>query len=207
MKGIVVLEVALGVVGVVVLSGPAPAQTLKAPAVMAAQRQAEPKPAADDLVKLLQSKGILSDSEAAIASQAALQPQTKQVLAEMLLSKHLITSQEYDQTIAACSSPAAQAAPAASPGTGKAREQQTARSKYRTHGDGEPGAVPTSFSDWIASILPGGGATSDIDFGTIQPSPLWPPGEEPQAKHKSHKHHRQDASQRTPGPQEGAPKQ
>jgi hypothetical protein len=191
MKEVIVLGVLLGVAGP---GGPALAQTLKSPEAIAAQMRAQAKPAPDELVKLLQSKSILSETEAALASHAPLEPQTKQVLAEMLLSKHLINRKEYDRTLESCSAPA------------KAASQRATPSILGSNGNGEPGGFK-SFSDWISSILPGGGQTSDLDFGTIQPSPLWPPGQEPQTKHKSRKHHRQDASQAAPGPEERAPKQ
>ncbi len=203
MKAVIVLGVVLGIAG---LCEPAVAQTVKSPDAIAAQMRAETKPAPDQLVTLLQAKGILTETEAALVSQSALQPQTKQVLAEMLLSKHLINRKEYDRTLRTCSSPAAQAA-----NPNKAAGQRAGSSVPGPKGNGEPGGFK-SFSDWMASILPGGGQTSDLDFGTIQPSPLWPPGEEPQharakAKQKSRKHHKQAGSQTAPGTGEAAPKQ
>jgi hypothetical protein len=210
MKKAIVLGVVMVVLG---LGGPALAQTQKTPEAAAAQMQAAPKPAPDGLVKLLESKGILTDAEAAIISDTALQPQTKQVLAEMLLSKHLITEKEYDQTIDACSSTDAQATPSADPGSGQPARSQAPRHLFWWGGGGEGAGVPMSLSDWISSILPGGtDDPSGVSFGTIEPSPMWPPGEEPQKapakdKHKSKKHHRHDASQTTPGPGASVPKQ
>ena len=205
-KEVILLGVVLGIWGLV---GRALAQTPKAAAADPAQTLARPKPAPDNLVELLEAKGILSDREGAIVSNAALQPQTKQVLAEMLLSKHLITAKEYDQTIAACSSGAAGATPAADPASGKPARSQAARHLFRW--GGEEGRVPMSLSDWMASILPGGTeTTTDLAFGTIQPGPpLYYPGQDQpeharaKAKHKSHKHHGQTAL----GPDASAPKQ
>lgn len=198
MKKVIVLGVMLGVAG---LGEHALAQTLKSPDALAPQMRAEARPAPDQLVTLLETKGILTETEAALVSQTQLLPQTKQVLAEMLLSKHLISRKEYDQTLRSCSTSAALA---------KTPSQRAAPSTLGPNGNGEPGGLK-SFSDWIASILPGGGQTTDLDFGTIEP-PMQPPGDQPQkarakAKRKSRQPDRQDASQTTPAPKENAPRQ
>jgi hypothetical protein len=49
------------------------------------------------LVRLLQSKGIITEQEAAMISEATSPAQAERRLAELLLSKGLITRQEYDQ--------------------------------------------------------------------------------------------------------------
>ena len=200
MKEVIVLGVMLGVAG---LGEQALAQTLESPdAIAAAQMRAEAKPAPDELVTLLETKGILTETEAALVRQTQLLPQTRQVLAEMLLSKHLISRKEYDQTLGSCSTSAALA---------KTPSQRAAPSIFGPNGNGEPGGWK-SFSDWIASILPGGGQTTDLDFGTIEPGPMWSSGDQAEharakAKRKPRQPDRQDAWQTTLAPKENAPRQ
>ncbi|HEX2712060.1 MAG TPA: hypothetical protein VHM88_07535, partial [Candidatus Acidoferrales bacterium] len=64
-----------------------------------AQQQTASKPAANPLVRLLQSKGILTDEEATMVSQAATAMEADQRLAGLLLSKGLITQEDYNQTV------------------------------------------------------------------------------------------------------------
>ena len=199
MKKVIVLGVMLGVAG---LGEQALAQTLESPDALALQMRAEARPAPDELVALLETKGILTEAEAALVSQTQRLPETRHVLAEMLLSKHLISRKEYDQTLRSCSTSAALA---------KTPSQRAAPSTLGPNGKGEPGGWK-SFSDFMTWILPGGGQTTDLDFGTIQPAPMWSTGDQPQrtgtkAKRKSRQNHRQDASQATPAPRENAPKQ
>ncbi len=66
-----------------------------------AQQQNEQKPAASALVRLLQSKGILTEEEASLVGQAATPAESEQRLARLLLSKGLITQEDYNQTVAA----------------------------------------------------------------------------------------------------------
>jgi len=66
-----------------------------------AQQQNEQKPAASALVRLLQSKGILTEEEAALVGQAATPAESEQRLARLLLSKGLITQEDYNQTVGA----------------------------------------------------------------------------------------------------------
>jgi len=197
MKKVIVVGVMLGVA---VLGEHALAQTLEPPHAIAARTRAEPKPAADELITLLKTKGILTETEAASLRQTQLLPETRQVLAEMLLSKHLISRKEYDRTLRACSS----SAPPAEAGS-----QRAAPYILGPIGKGEPGGMK-SLSDWIASILPGGGQTTDLDFGIIQPSPMQPQGDQPEharakAKRKSRQHNGQDAPETT-RTNDGAPK-
>ena len=74
-----------------------------------AQQQPAHPPTPNPLVALLESKGILSPSEAALINQAATPEEANSRLAQLLVEKGLISSQEYTATVA----PAA-AAPAAS---------------------------------------------------------------------------------------------
>lgn len=53
------------------------------------------------LVRLLQSKGILTEQEAAMISGASSTESAERKLAELLLSKGVITGQEYDETLLA----------------------------------------------------------------------------------------------------------
>src|SRR6266849_2377782 len=75
------------------------ATVLAMPAV--AQQQNERQPAANPLVRLLQSKGILTEEEAALVSQAATPNESERRLAKLLLFKGLITQEDYDQTVGA----------------------------------------------------------------------------------------------------------
>jgi len=187
MKHIMILGAMLALTS---LRDPALAQTPQSPNAATATMQARTRPASDELITLLQTKGILTETEAALVSQSQLVPETKQVLAEVLLSKHLISREEYDRTLQSCSTSAVPATAASQPATS---------STLGSKGSAEPGAFK-SFSDRIASILPGGGQTTDLDFGVIQPSPRWTSADQAaldraKAKHKSHKHHKQDDSQ------------
>ncbi len=74
---------------------------------LVAQQQDDRKPAANPLVRLLQSKGILTDEEAATVSQAASTSESNERLARLLLSKGLINQEDYDQTVGASVVPAA----------------------------------------------------------------------------------------------------
>jgi hypothetical protein len=148
MKKAIVVGVMLGVA---VLGEHALGQTLEPPHSIAAQTQGDAKPAADELITLLETKGILTETEAARIRQTQLLPETTQVLAEMLLSKHLISRKEYDRTLCSCSNSAAPV---------EAESQRAAPPILGPNGNGEPG-TSKSLSDWIASILPGGGQTSN----------------------------------------------
>jgi len=66
-----------------------------------AQQQNERQPAANPLVRLLQSKGILTEEEVAMVSQAATPNESERRLAKLLLSKGLITQEDYDLTVGA----------------------------------------------------------------------------------------------------------
>jgi hypothetical protein len=195
MKKMIVLGAMLGVTG---LGEPTLAQTPKSPDAIAAQMPAEAKPAPDELVTLLETKGILTETEAALVSQKPLLPETKQVLAEVLLSKHLISRDEYDRTLQSCST-------SASPTPPTTVSQHATSSSLGPDGNAKPSGFK-SLSDRIAAILPGGGQTTDADFGVIQPSPRWTSPDQAaqahaKAKRKSHQHNEQDASPTTSAPQ------
>src|SRR2546425_9063885 len=55
----------------------------------------------DPLVRLLQTKGIITEQEAAIIGEASSPAQAERRLADLLLSKGVINRQEYDQTLLA----------------------------------------------------------------------------------------------------------
>ena len=57
--------------------------------------------ARDPLVRLLQSKGIITEQEAATVSEASSAADVQRRLAELLLSKGVINREEYDQTLLA----------------------------------------------------------------------------------------------------------
>jgi predicted porin len=62
-----------------------------------AQRQ-DTAPAKNALVRLLQSKGIITEQEAAMINDASTPAQAERRLIELLLAKGVITRQEYEQT-------------------------------------------------------------------------------------------------------------
>ena len=66
-----------------------------------AQQQNDQKPANSALVRLLQSKGILTEEEAATIGQATTPAESEQRLAKLLLSKGLITQEDYNETVGA----------------------------------------------------------------------------------------------------------
>src|SRR5215813_503938 len=53
------------------------------------------------LIRLLQAKGIITEQEAVMVTQASSQSEAEHRLAELLLSKGIITRQEYDQALIA----------------------------------------------------------------------------------------------------------
>src|SRR5712692_5180728 len=55
----------------------------------------------DPLVRLLQTKGIITEQEAAMIGEASSPAQAERRLADLLLSKGVINRQEYDQTFLA----------------------------------------------------------------------------------------------------------
>lgn len=71
----------------------------------AAQTQSSP------LVRLLQSKGIISDEEAASVSSAPSTSEAEQRLASLLLSKGVISPEEYANTVSALGAGSMQSAP------------------------------------------------------------------------------------------------
>ncbi len=70
-----------------------------------AQQQAEPKPAVNPLVRVLQAKGILTADEVAQLAQASSANDADQRLAKLLLMKGVISQADYDQTIGSGSAP------------------------------------------------------------------------------------------------------
>jgi hypothetical protein len=66
-----------------------------------AQQQDDSKPALNPLVRVLQSKGILTAEEVAQISQAPSASLADQRLAQLLLSKGVISQADYDQTVGA----------------------------------------------------------------------------------------------------------
>src|SRR5262245_630145 len=68
---------------------------------IAAQQNENAKPSPNPLVRLLQSKGIITEQEAAMVSDASSAAEAEQRLAKLLLSKSIISQAEYDQTISA----------------------------------------------------------------------------------------------------------
>lgn len=65
--------------------------------VAVAQQNGTGQPAPNPLVQLLQSKGIITEQEAAAINQAASPDEAQRRLAKLLLDKGVISQQEYDQ--------------------------------------------------------------------------------------------------------------
>lgn len=66
-----------------------------------AQQRENPQATPDPLVRLLQSKGIITEQEAAQIAEASSMVESQQRLARLLLTKGVISQQEYDQTLSA----------------------------------------------------------------------------------------------------------
>jgi len=80
-----------------------------------AQQQADTKPAANPLVRVLQAKGILTPEEVAQISQASSAGDADRRLANLLLMKGVISQADYDQTVGAPAMMNASTAAASSP--------------------------------------------------------------------------------------------
>src|SRR5262249_59643338 len=75
---------------------------------VSAQQNSDSSASADNpLVKLLQSKGIITEQEALMVNSASSRTESDERLARLLLSKGLISREEYDQTIIASTADAA----------------------------------------------------------------------------------------------------
>src|SRR5207248_8742205 len=66
-----------------------------------AQQQNDPPPTTGSLVQLLESKGILTPQEATMVSQASTGGEARERLAQLLVSKRLITQDEYNRIFGA----------------------------------------------------------------------------------------------------------
>jgi len=74
-----------------------------------AQQKESSTPAPNPLLRLLQSKGIITEQEAATVAEAASPAESQAKLAKLLLSKGVINQDEYDQTLASIAAEAASA--------------------------------------------------------------------------------------------------
>jgi hypothetical protein len=74
---------------------------LLALASLTAAQQNRTEPALNPLVRLLQSKGIITEQEAAMVSGASSPAESELRLVKLLLSKGLISQEEYDKTASA----------------------------------------------------------------------------------------------------------
>ncbi len=147
---------------------------------VAAQQQNESKPAASALVRLLQSKGILTDEEATMVAQAASPRESEQRLAKLLLSKGLITQEDYEQTVGASavsvatvSSTTAQVVPAVmrvpvNSGTLSGNPGATAQQK-----PAEPKVIPASAPIRVFPVDPPKreGLIPDLKIGPVRAKP------------------------------------
>jgi hypothetical protein len=146
---------------------------------LAQQKEAQSPP--NPLVKILQSKGIISEQEAAIISGAANPSEAQQRLAKLLLTKGILNQQEYDQTLSAldarsvlpASVPSDPATPRPIIDTARATNTLTLGDTLRsstsaasTLGDG---------SDTVAAGTSGVTATTVQQKDEKQPGPVQPP--------------------------------
>src|SRR5258708_5314276 len=69
------------------------------------RQDGETPPAPDVLVRLLESKGIITAQEGAMVSAGSSPAEVQRLLAKLLSKKGVITHQEYDQTVAALAIP------------------------------------------------------------------------------------------------------
>ncbi|HKP14098.1 MAG TPA: hypothetical protein VJZ91_18395, partial [Blastocatellia bacterium] len=120
------------------LTGPALAQQTNGP-------QAAPNP----LVRLLQSKGIITEQEALQLNQTASPAEAERRLAKLLLAKGVIDQQEYNQTISALGASSAPSDAAPQMSTAAARPADLA-------GMSMPSGIP--------------GTTTSRDAGAVNPS-------------------------------------
>ncbi len=74
--------------------------------VATAQQQDSSTAAGNPLVRLLQSKGVLTEQEAATINQAGSAAEQQQALSKLLVSKGIISQDEYKQTAASTAPPA-----------------------------------------------------------------------------------------------------
>lgn len=81
-----------------------------------AQQKEETQSAPNPLVKILQSKGVITEQEAAVINGAATPGEAQQRLAKLLLTKGILNQQEYDQTLSALGAGSVPPAPVSSDG-------------------------------------------------------------------------------------------
>ena len=132
-----------------------------------AQQQNDQKAASSALVRLLQSKGILTDEEVAMIGQAATPVESDERLAKLLLSKGLITQEDYNQTVGAS------AVLVATQGATGARVMPAVlRETVNVGGSrsASPGAVAAVVPPEAPKVIPG--------IAPIRPFPVDPPKRE-----------------------------
>ena len=135
-----------------------------------AAQQADNQSASNPLVKLLQSKGILSADEAATVRSASTTAEANERLARLLWSKGLISQEEYNTTVAAA---AVSAANASSSGARMVNASAPVGTAAGTSATAVPAAGPMPapksavwpVSDMMAGYDPSDGASADA--GTI----------------------------------------
>ncbi|HEX8183934.1 MAG TPA: hypothetical protein VF747_04265, partial [Blastocatellia bacterium] len=146
-----------------------------------AQQKEEAQSPPNPLVKILQSKGIITEQEAATISGAATPGEAQQRLAKLLLTKGILNQQEYDQTISALgadSVPPASVAPdgapprlvnAAARGTGTITANDTLRTATGVD------STVTAGSNTATAGTSGVIATTAQQRDEKQPGPAQPP--------------------------------
>src|SRR5262249_19720395 len=129
---------------------------------VSAQQNSDSSASADNpLVKLLQSKGIITEQEALMVNSASSRTESDERLARLLLSKGLISREEYDQTIIASTADAA-GKPRAVPASLNAADAVTAGSATET------AAQPANASIAKSTSKPGDGSAKGSSQGQPQ---------------------------------------
>lgn len=121
------------------------AVTLAWAGLASAQQQATPAPAASPLVRILQSKGILTPEEVAQINQASSASDADQRLAKLLLSKGVISQTDYNQMMG---TPAVVNASA-----GSSTNASVIPTVYRVPAAGAPAPAATPSSSAVSADL------------------------------------------------------
>jgi hypothetical protein len=144
-----------------------------------AQQKTDTQAAPDPLVRLLQSKGIISAEEAAMIGQAATPSEMQQRLAKLLLAKGVLTQQEYDQTLSSLAATSASPASAAGDSTMPRLVNADARRTEVANPNGaaiSTGTTPNATNHTVA-VNAGGVKTNTAQQkkDEQQPGPVQPP--------------------------------
>jgi hypothetical protein len=146
-----------------------------------AQQRQEAQSPPNPLVRILQSKGVITEQEAAMISGAPTEGEAQQRLAKLLLTKGILNQQEYDQTLSALGAGSAPAAPATADGVAPRLVNAAARGTDAAAANDSLRAAtvpsPTVAAGTNTGASPAGGvtATAAQQRDEKQPGPAQPP--------------------------------